>query len=256
MNGPQPLSRAARRAILDDLVSQLRAHYGRSLLALGVYGSIARGEDGPFSDIELFAVLDGRDIDDSLEWSNGPWKAEIDLYSQDVLLAWAATVEGDWAVSHGSLLGVQPIHDPGGFFERLRQAVLSQPGEVFRTAQAELIVGEIYEMVGKIRNALAQDNPAPLALFASHLAEYGACLVGLENRRTFTTSARMFADALALPGAPQGFAVVCELVMSGRLDQPAEIGSLADTFWEGIEAWAAARQLPIHTSLEALLNQS
>lgn len=255
MNGPQPHSQAARRAILDEIVASLRRHFGPALRALGVYGSVARGTDGPYSDIEMFAILKGQEIEDSLEWSHGPWKAEVDLYSEDVLLEQAATIEGDWPVTHGAFLHIQAIHDPGGFFERLRQAALGQPAEAFRQAEAELIVGEIYEMVAKIRNALALDNPAPLALFASHLAVYGACLAGLENRHTYTTSAQMFAESLSLPGAPDGYAPLCQLVMSGRLDQPAEIGRLCDAFWEGIEAWAAARHLPIHTPLDTLLDE-
>jgi kanamycin nucleotidyltransferase len=253
MKGPQAMSREARRAILSELVGQIQAHYGSALRAVGVYGSVARDSDGPFSDIELYAVLAGRKIEDSLEWSNGAWKAEIDLYSADVLTRLAKTVEGDWPITHGALLQVRAIYDPGGVFERVRKMAGSQPTAAFRQAQVELIVGEIYETVGKIRNALAQAQPAPLALYASHLATYGACLVGLENRQTYTTSGQMFADSLALPGAPAGYETLCRAVMAGRLYQAGEIGRWSDALWEGIEAWANARGLAIHTSLEALL---
>ncbi len=58
-NGPQPLDGTVRRAHMYEIAAQIRAHYQEHLLALGVYGSLARGSDGPFSDIEMHCVLQG-----------------------------------------------------------------------------------------------------------------------------------------------------------------------------------------------------
>lgn len=114
--GPQPVTRDHRLQIARQIAGRLRRHYGEQLLALGLYGSLARGTDGPYSDIEMHCVLHGSGIEFCHEWSAGPWKAEVDVYSQDVLLAWAGEVDVDWPLTHGACVQVQVLHDPADFF--------------------------------------------------------------------------------------------------------------------------------------------
>ena len=99
INGPNRISPEKRRQNMQEIAQALREHYKDRLMALGVYGSLARQSDGPFSDIEMHCVLHGEGIDQSFEWSTGPWKAEVDVYSPDVILAQAAEVDGDWSIT-------------------------------------------------------------------------------------------------------------------------------------------------------------
>lgn len=239
---------------MEQIAIQLRQHYTGGLLALGVYGSLARGTDGPFSDIEMHCVIEGEGIEACFEWSTGPWKAEVDVYSPDVLLSQAAEVDGDWSITHGAYATVQALYDPGDFFSRLRKTVFSPSEAIFHNIMERLIVGEIYEMVGKIRNACAATRQAPLASYTTKLANPGACLVGLYHRHLYSTSSIMLDEALELIDLPSGFAALCQQVVSGRLDNPARILALTDQFWSGVEAWATPRGLKIETSLDELLD--
>lgn len=251
--GPQFYTHQERLKRVEEIASQLKAHFGERLLALGLYGSVARGTDGPYSDIELYCIIEGEGIDYAFEWSTGPWKAEVDVHSPDTLLAWAAELDGMWSLTHKSGLTVQPLEDPLGIFTRMAAAVMDHTDEEIDAALTECIVGELYELVGKIRNAVAQDKNASLALFCVELIRYAAGVVGLAQRHLYPSAVEMLEDSLHLPDLPAGYAALCRLVISGRLDNPQEILARVDAYWIGMESWASQRGLAIETSLERLL---
>ncbi len=239
--GPQPITRRERLALAYEIADRARAYRSGDLLAVGLYGSLARGDDGPYSDIEILCVLRTRDEDYSHEWTAGPWKAEVDFASENVLLAQAAEVDGRWPLTHGAYVHVRAIHDPEGVFPRLRRVVLGQTREKLDAALRCLIVEDIYELVGKVRNARHLGQASGLPLLAMHLALHGALLIGLANRALYTSGAKVLAESLRLPGRPAGYDDLCRLVMAGTLGNPAQVGAACEAFWSGVERWAAAR---------------
>jgi len=254
--GPQPYDHAQRMERAMEIVRQVCDHFGERLLALAIYGSLARGTDGPYSDIEIFCILKEEGHSYTIEWSTGSWKAELNVFSPEKILDRAVEVEGDWAVSHGAVVAVLPIIDPTGFFPRLRGAVYSQPEQVFNEALKRLIVEEVYECMGKIRNAQASHSLECLPSYALQIAHYGACLVGMANRYLYTTGSKVFPESLTLPGRPKGYDELCWIVMSGELNIPSKVLSTVEAFWAGLEAWAADRGLQIEEELAILLQKS
>jgi kanamycin nucleotidyltransferase len=247
------MDRSRRRDLARHIVNQIQDRYRDDVLAIGVYGSLARGTDGPYSDIEIHCVVRGSGVDVCHEWSAGAWKAEVDVYSEDVVLQWASELDVDWPVTHGACTNVWALYDPTGFFSRLRDAALSHPDEVFQQVIRDVIVGEIYERIGKVRNARAA-NDACMPYLAVELAKCGACLLGLAHRHLYTTSTRMFEESLALSGRPEGYDILCRMVMAGELADAARIADAADAFWSGVERWAGGRGIQIEQNLERLLS--
>lgn len=240
MKGPQPVSRAERLKIAEEIAQRARELHGAELLAVGVYGSVARGTDGPYSDLEMLCVLREGNAEYSYEWSAGPWKAEVDFYSAAVLLTKAAEVEGRWPLTHGAFATVLPLYDPESFFTSLAAAATGGSPEQFKAAIEEALVGELYEWIGKLRNG----NTAYQAELAIGMAKYTAFILGLHHRRLFTTGPRVLEEALTLPDQPAGFDQLCDLVMTGRLHDPAPA---CETLWTGLEAWAARNGYTIHS---------
>ena len=119
----------------------------------------------------------------------------------------------------------------------------------------DVIVGEIYERIGKARNARAEKNDACMPYLAVELARCGACLIGLDRRCLYTTSTRMFEESLELPGRPEGYDTLCRIMMVGDLADPARIADAADAFWSGVERWARERGIQIEHELEMLLKR-
>ncbi|MGZ7445493.1 ANT(4')-I family aminoglycoside nucleotidyltransferase [Paenibacillus sp. TH7-28] len=249
MNGPVEISRSERLETCREIAARLHELYGEQILAIGVYGSVARGTDGPFSDIEMFCVLkeSSEAVEFSYEWSAGHWKAEVDVCSADVLLKTAVTVEGDWPLTHGPFFSQLSLYDPQHFFSRLREAAESPTKEDFRYAINEVLVGEMYEFIGKLRNASLNGPHTYLPYLAVQFAQYGAMLVGLHNRKLYSTGAMVLPEALELPDRPEGFDGVARMVMSGTLAEPAKIVSACENFWSGLVDWAAKYDYVIHS---------
>jgi kanamycin nucleotidyltransferase len=253
--GPKSMDRSRRLELARHIVDQIQDHYRDDVLAIGVYGSLARGTDGPYSDIEMHCVVRGQGVDVCHEWSAGPWKAEVDVYSEDVVLEWASELDVDWSVTHGACVHVWVLHDPTGFFSRLRDAALLHPDQAFEEVIRDVIVGEIYERIGKARNARAEKNDACMPYLAVELAKCGACLIGLDHRHLYAASSRMFQESLELSGRPEGYDTLCRMVMAGDLADPARIADAADAFWSGVERWARERGIQIEHELEMLLKR-
>ncbi len=55
--GPQKLSHAERLAIAQEIAERMKVRFNPDLIAIGLYGSLARDQDGSYSDIEIFGVL-------------------------------------------------------------------------------------------------------------------------------------------------------------------------------------------------------
>jgi kanamycin nucleotidyltransferase len=257
LSGPMPLDHTQRYSLAEQIADRLRMYYGERLTAVGIYGSLARQQDGPYSDIEMHALVKGEAFSACHEWSAGPWKAEVDVYSLDAALAEAAGLEDTWSITHGAFVSVLPLFDPHGWFELLRQAALQHSPAEFRQAIRDTIVGDLYELVGKLRNSgLPGASQDLVPMYAVELATYSACLVGLSRQRPFASGGSLFAEALSQPDLPQGLAELCRTVTAGKLSDAGEIRRQADVLWRGLEAWAAAQDMQLTQSLDEVLPAS
>lgn len=250
MNGPIAMTRNERLDICREIASRLHEVYGESILAIGIYGSIARGTDGPYSDIEMFCVLrdSGETVELCHEWSAGPWKAEVDVWTASNLLHMASTVEGEWPLTHGPFFTHLSLYDPEDFFPRLRAAAESPPEEDFRRNIQEVLVGEMYEFAGKLRNVSLNGPHAYLPYLAMEFAHYGAMLIGLHHRKLYSTGAMVLPEAIMLPDLPDGYAPLARMVMSGQLSEPSKIVAACEDYWNGLVKWADEHGYVIHTA--------
>jgi kanamycin nucleotidyltransferase len=252
-HGPQPMNHEDRLALAKEIAGRFQAHFGDEVRAVGIYGSLARNTDTAYSDIEMYCIVKGDGIEKRYEWSAGNWKAEVDVQSGDVLTKWAAELDELWSLTHGSCIHILPLYDPENFFGSLKEKVYDHTDDEFNTVLKDMIVGELYEFLGKIRNTLASGNTSSLPLQAGNLTKFGAFMIGLANRSLYTSSSTLLPESLALQDRPQGYDALCQMVMRGELSDFPHVVEAADDFWEGVEAWARARGLKIHDDLADLL---
>lgn len=241
----QPMTREERLTQARAIAQRARNVYGVNLKAIRLYGSMARGTDGPYSDIEMFCVLRSEGEEFSYEWVAGPWKAEVDFHSEEILLRKAARVEGRWPLTHGPYFTVLSLYDPDSFFAQLRAAASSPTDKDFQEAICATLTGEVYEFASKWQNARATGATAYLYSLAAQTAQYGAFLIGLHHRRTYSTGSTVLSEALTLPNRPDGFDPVAEMVMTGRLSDPTGVLDALDSFWKGVQTWANTHGYPI-----------
>ncbi|USG68283.1 ANT(4')-I family aminoglycoside nucleotidyltransferase [Brevibacillus ruminantium] len=249
MNGPVKISKSDRFQTCQEIAARLHEVYKNKILAIGVYGSVSRGTDGPFSDIEMFCVLEdsNKDVEFSYEWSAGPWKSEVNVLSASVLLKIAATVEDDWSLTHGPYFSPLVLFDSKGFFSTLKKTAESPTREDFTRSINRILVGEMYEFIGKLRNISLNGPQTYLPYLAMQFAHYGAMLIGLHHRKLYSTGAMVLPEALELPNRPSGFDQVAGMVMSGDLADPSKIVSACEDFWSGLETWANENHYVIYS---------
>ncbi len=99
---PAATSREDKWKFIHQVKEEVLQRDGGSILAVGVYGSLARGSDGPYSDIEIRILTpDGVDLPGQEEIIP-PFKLEIGATQRSAWLKGAAFVDDSWAVKAGS----------------------------------------------------------------------------------------------------------------------------------------------------------
>ncbi len=238
MIGPREVTREERMNIANEIAKQLLDKYGADVEAIGIYGSLARETDGPFSDIEIKCILHSLEDGFSYEWTSGDWKAEVNLDNKENIIEEATAVEEEWPLTHGQFFTILPIYDPMGFFEELRQKAGSVDNSIFKEAVCKTLVEEMYEYIGKLRNIKIQGPATYLPALAIKIATGGAMILGLHHKRYFTTAAQVLPEALLFPDKPCGFDELCQLVMSGHLYDSIRILDACEDFWNGLMDWS------------------
>jgi kanamycin nucleotidyltransferase len=213
------------------------------LLAIGLYGSLAHATDGAYSDIELWCMVDEPGLDTSEEWVYGPSKVEVNLYGADVMAASAVEVDEMWSLRQGEIMHCRPLFGDRARFEALRAAVMSPPKAAFDSVVVEMVVGECYEWMGKIRNGVARNDLDFLPITACNFTLHLALMAGLLHRHIYSTSSALMREALALPTLPTGYAALARMVIAGELQDKLDVAAAIETTWQGMEEWLAAHEV-------------
>jgi kanamycin nucleotidyltransferase len=125
--GPRPLARDQRLVVVDLIVARLLEAHRDHVVAIGLYGSTGRGADAPYSDIEMFCVIDRPGEDRRYEWIHGDGKAEVELFGEDVIRRKAAMVDEGWSVTHAEFAYPRRLRGDERFFSDLRALVFAHP---------------------------------------------------------------------------------------------------------------------------------
>jgi kanamycin nucleotidyltransferase len=244
--GPRHWSRAERLALAGAIIQQLKTAYGSDLRAVALYGSVARTADGPFSDLEMWVALadavNGETTDKDYQWVHGPGIVELNVMNVSALRAYAAVVEADWPVTHGQFVNARALWEApesAGLVEELRRIAVEPAPDAVQRALSEAIVGNLYELVGKLRNA---SDETSLAFLAMQAASEVVCINGLAAGRCFASGATRLREAAALSQF-DGAKELLQLVAAGELSDRAVVTDAVGRVWAGIRPWASARGL-------------
>lgn len=234
---PAATTREAKMEIIDRVTQRLLDLYGDDILAIGLYGSVAQGIDGPYSDIELRVITkDGVSLPGH-EFIYHPFKIEIGMKQKHEAWRSASAVDDAWAIKAGAYVHLQALYDPQHLLDELRALPLQASDEAIRDVMQEFMIWEAYETMGKIRNSKQAGNYSYLPLGAKDLAWQSAKLIGLANRAFYNTRARTFEESLQMPSRPAGYEELVELVMSGQLHDAELVYARCEQIWTGLNEW-------------------
>ncbi|BAZ06599.1 nucleotidyltransferase domain-containing protein [Calothrix sp. NIES-3974] len=83
---PKPTQQIDRLNLADQIIQRILTLKEKQVIAIGLYGSLARGTDQLYSDIEIKCILNTEEEDYSWEWIEDGCKIEINFESEDVIL--------------------------------------------------------------------------------------------------------------------------------------------------------------------------
>lgn len=238
--GPRANPRAAREALLRSVVARVARAEGAALACVALYGSMARGEDGPHSDVELLASVEGRDDHRVDEWLAPAAKVKLHRYGSARLRRVAETVGPEWALERGKWLQLVPLAGDSSVLDDLRARSAPRDADLAAAARA-LLVGELHELVGKSRNAALAGNAAALPAVALRMAEQVALWLGIVRRAPYTSRHLMLGEALAHPETTAGVATLLRRALRGDLRATPALASDLERAWDDVAALADAR---------------
>jgi kanamycin nucleotidyltransferase len=247
---PRPLTRAQRLVVVDSFVARLLEAHRDHVVAIGLYGSTGRGADGTYSDIEMFCVIDQAGEDRRHEWIHGDGKAEVELFGEDVIRRKAAMLDEGWSVTHAEFAYPRRLRGDERFFTELRELVFAHPDETFAEVERAIIVDELYEGIGKVRNAAASGDFAKLPSRACRIALMSALLLGLARRKIYTAAGLDLVESMRLDGRPEGHDELCRMVMSGELADSKRLSITLEQHWRGVVEWIDREGLDMSPSLK------
>jgi hypothetical protein len=125
-----PSTDGARWALAEDITSAVRRRWPAEVCAVGVYGSLAHGDDEQSDDIDL-VVLTHRP-------ATGPRPAirrvegtivDVGVVAADEYLGSARVLTTSWPLAADRFVTTRPLYDPAGWHARLRDAHLARLAE-------------------------------------------------------------------------------------------------------------------------------
>ncbi len=182
-----------RLELARQVGTRLRNEHGRSLRALGVYGSVSHGTALPNSDLELLAVMGGSIEIRPNRWLEADVLVDCRSATEERLVEEARRIGPDWGVKADSYRHQFVIRDPDSVFPRLREASLAIPEKAFKGALEESR-WDLHEARDKVRNGLALDDRVRAVAAGWDFAWTAAMRVALLTRKPYESKSTLWAE--------------------------------------------------------------
>jgi len=242
------LDHDAKLELGRELTRRLIARHGEgAIVAVGVHGPVARGDDTDGSDLRLAVITAGPDVEvgDRLLRHRGT-VVDLGAIWADAYLEEAGHIGPTWPLAADQYLHHLALHDPTGFFHKLRHvhetAVSSAAEEAFAAAAGYDLV-QLISWEGTARTAeLHGDVPGAL-LAVKEAAVLCALVVGLATRTAYRDAAHAVRSVALTEAAPPGFADPYRRLLSPATDPAGAVIALGRAV-EALTAFARREGIP------------
>jgi kanamycin nucleotidyltransferase len=225
---------SARIAIARTLAQRLQAQFGAQLLFAGVYGSAARGDDTPWSNLDMFVVGQAEMRFSERTYLIRSMPVHLEYISEPELCAALDRPTLRWPYLMGVLDAVQPILGADGLVQRWLERGQAPAEAAFRTALEQALPGLVFESYGRIRSCGARHNwqdASHAAIEVLYEIKTALCLL---NRRWVTRDYYAgFEQSFAFPLRPAGYEqLVPQLWEARELNTIVTVaGELVSAYW-------------------------
>ncbi|MFS0782565.1 nucleotidyltransferase domain-containing protein [Bacillus sp. 1P06AnD] len=117
---PSMSTREEKIEIAKDIRNRLLKNHRNKVLAIGIYGSIALGKDGPYSDIEMHVITKDGTYIKNQEFIYSKYKIEINVKEKSEIIQQASGVDDSWAIKTVAFTHILSLYDPGDLFKEIK----------------------------------------------------------------------------------------------------------------------------------------
>jgi nucleotidyltransferase-like protein len=201
-----------RLRLAADLTERLLDRHGAAIVAVGVHGSVARGDDGQESDLDLAVVTTGPEAqvaDRSLYLRDPGLVVDLGAIAADAYLEEAGHIGPAWPLAADQYVNHLAVHDPGGYFHKLRhvhEAAVEEAGPEVFAAAAGFDLVQLLSWDATARGAELAGDLLTAQAALKEAAVLAALVVGLHTRTPYRNLSHALHATAATGAAGPAFA--------------------------------------------------
>ncbi len=216
------------------MIPLVRKKFGDNLIGLAAQGSYARGEDGPYSDLELIAFLKkmpkGEMVSGMAKIRDG-LLVELLWTTREKYLQSTIDVNDDWFLAGSDVLlpiiNKEYIRNIGTYqAKRVKENCLKHAAERFY---------EVQESTTKLLNAIEDDNLENIGLVAFDTFMHMLVVLSFLNQTPYSTFSQFVTQAVQFPMKPDGFDELTAIMVEGNYRDLSRLEDTVTTVFEGFE---------------------
>lgn len=245
-----------RLELAQKICEEVKGVLRDDLRAFVIFASVAKNEDGPYSDVEMMAITTDRYEEYCSEFMRDGIRCEVDFTPLSSAIKYADEVDAEWPVAADQWHRFQPIYLKEGddCLDRIREAAqrsLDAEEKFTHEICMAMLVG--YEEIATMMNARERNVPSDVATGLSNFALTVLRLVGFINRHFYQSMRNAWEDSKALSDLPKDYARLIEIVHGEVACSLEDRYNAALELWENIKLWAAEQGIEWETRSELTL---
>lgn len=218
------------RTIADQIVSR----YGKEIIGIALYGSVAKNEDAEYSDIEFWiATTDKLPSREVLSICQGQ-SVELFYDRAENLIIDTGTVTPCWPLQADMRRSFIIMHEQENYFGRIRQAAMNLRETDFTDAIKERML-RTHELAGKLRNAWVNHDRHGILALSRDLVFSFALIIGLANRKYYKSQRGMYQQSKEMPLKPKRYVELLDAAGGFENTNTEEVFCAAIALWEQTE---------------------
>lgn len=200
------LSHKERKQLARDLSSDMVAKYPGQIILAGLYGSSATNTDTPWSDLELWFIVENECLTKSRHLIFRDTAVGYQVYQLREIEALVSRPSIKWPFHMGVLEVLEVLYGDGDLPQKLIEAGEAISTEKFRVALENAIPDLVVESYGRIRSCQLRNNWWDLSVMVFEvLSEMLVALCLLNQRWVRHDYYQGFVDSFEFPKLPHGY---------------------------------------------------
>jgi predicted nucleotidyltransferase len=248
-----------RLRLAADLTERLLDRHRAGIVAVGVHGPVARGDDGEESDLDVAVVTAGPEVqvaDRSLYLPRLGTVVDLGAIAADDYLEEASQIGPAWPLAADQYVNQLAVHDPGGYFHKLKhvhEAAVEEAGPEVFAAAAGFDLVRLLSWEATARAAELAGDLLTTGVAVKEAAVLAALVVGLHTRTAYRGTAHALNATAATSAAGPAFAEAYRRLLDPTADPAVQVLALGRVR-DALVALADREAIPYQAAdLDALL---